>query len=82
VDTISTVVPGTGWHAVELHVAVNGAASTVQVWLDGAPVTALSGPTTLGTAPIGIFQIGETQTGRTYDVVFDDAAFGDQRLGR
>jgi len=26
-------------------------------------------------------QIGETTTGRTYDVVFDDAAFGTSRLG-
>ncbi len=81
-NTVSTMVPGAGWHSVELHLGVNGASSTVEVWLDGVSVTALSGPTTLGTAPIGILQIGETQTGRTYDVVFDDAAFGDQRVGQ
>ncbi len=28
-----------------------------------------------------MLQIGETQTGRTYDVAFDDAAFGTSRLG-
>ncbi len=80
-NVVSAVVPGAGWHSVELHLAVNGAASTVEVWLDGALVPALSGPSTLGTQPVGILQIGETQTGRTYDVVFDDAAFGAERLG-
>ena len=35
----------------------------------------------LGTAPVGQFQIGETQAGQTYDVVYDDAAFGSARLG-
>lgn len=80
-NTISAVVPGGGWHVLELHLNVNGVASTVEVWLDGSPVAALSGTTNLGLSPIGGFQIGETQTGRTYDVVFDDAAFGNQRLG-
>ena len=80
-NVVSGVAPGAGWHSVELHLAVNGASSTVEVWLDGALVTALSGPVTLGSSPIGIFQIGETQTGRIYDVVFDDAAFGTERLG-
>ena len=82
VNTVSSVVPGAGWHAVELHVAVNGAASTVEVWLDGVAVPALSSSTaTLGTSPVGIFQIGETQAAQTYDVVYDDAAFGTSRLG-
>jgi hypothetical protein len=80
-NTVSGVIPGTGWHSVELHLVTNGASSVVEVWLDGLAVSALSGPTTLGSGPIGAFQIGDTQTGRTYDVVFDDAAFGDQRLG-
>ena len=54
-----------------------------EVWLDGTKVTDLSSAlTNLGTTPITEFQIGEVQTGRTYDVVFDDAAFGTQPLGR
>ena len=81
VNTVSSVSPGAGWHAVELHVAVNGAASVVEVWLDGAAVPSLSGSATLGTAPIGIFQIGETQAAQTYNVVFDDAAFSTSRVG-
>ena len=39
-------------------------------------------PPTTSAAPVGRLQIGETQTtGQTYDVVFDDAAFGTARLG-
>ena len=37
--------------------------------------------TNLGTSPVTEFQIGEVQSARTYDVVFDDAAFGTQRIG-
>ena len=34
-----------------------------------------------GTSPVAAFQIGEVQTAQTYDVVYDDAAFGTSRLG-
>jgi hypothetical protein len=81
-NTVSTVVPGAGWHAIEVHVGVNGAAGVLEVWLDGVAVPSLTSTAVdLGTVPIGQFQIGETQTGRTYDVVFDDVAFGDSRVG-
>jgi hypothetical protein len=81
--TLSTTFapPGSGWHELELHTLINGATSTVEVWLDGSPVNALSFMTNLGTAPVGRLQIGEVQSGRTYDVVFDDAAFATQRIG-
>jgi hypothetical protein len=79
-NTISSTVPGAGWHVVELHAAVT--AGRVDVWLDGTAVPALAGSgVNLGTAAIGGMQIGETTTARTYDVVFDDAAFGTSRLG-
>ena len=81
-NTTSTVVPRPGWHALELHLGVNGTASSVEVWLDGALVSSLSGSRDLGTASsVGVLQIGETQTARTYDVVFDDVAFATSRLG-
>ena len=32
-------------------------------------------------SPGGAVQIGETQTAQTYDVVYDDAAFGTSRRG-
>lgn len=79
--TLSAFAPGPGWHALELHVGINGTASTVEVWLDGALVSALSSTTDLGTTAVGIFQIGETQTGQTYDVLFDDSAVATARLG-
>ena len=44
-------------------------------------ISDLSTTVDTGTSPVGALQIGETQTGRTYDVVFDDAAFGTSRLG-
>ena len=82
-NTLSATTVAGGWHVLELHLGINGAAGTVEVWLDNVLIGDLSavGTTNLGTAPVGQFQIGEAQTGRTYDVVFDDAAFGSARLG-
>lgn len=78
----STVAALNTWHALELHMLPNGTASTIEVWLDGTRVAALSTTAAnLGTTPIGQIQIGEVQTGRTYDVAFDDVAFGTQRVG-
>ena len=55
---------------------IAGAASSVEVWLDGAAVPALTFPSIdLGSAPIGVMQIGDTASG-TWDIAFDDAAFG------
>ena len=79
---MSSLVAGPGWHALELHMLVNGTASATEVWLDGVRAGDISSSATnLGTAPITEFQIGEVQTGRTYDVVFDDAAFGNRLNG-
>jgi hypothetical protein len=82
--TMSSAVaaPGSGWHTVELHMVVNGAGSSIEVWLDGTKLADASpSGVNLGTSPIGRLQIGEVQNSRTYDVVFDDAAFGIQRIG-
>jgi hypothetical protein len=82
VTSALVVPPGSGWHELELHTVINGTASTIEVWLDGARVDALSTTAAnLGTTPIGKVQIGEVQNGRTYDVVLDDAAFGTTRVG-
>ncbi len=76
------VAPGSGWHALELHAVVAGAASTTEVWLDGIKVNELSTTTDLGNVPIGKVQIGEVQTSRTYNVAFDDVTFDTQRVGQ
>lgn len=81
-NTASQQFPAAGWHALELHLAVGPGAGEVGVWLDGRPVPGLimQGVDT-GSAPVAGLQIGEVQSGRAYDVVFDDAAFGAARLG-
>jgi hypothetical protein len=77
----STTPVGSGWHALELHAVINSATSTTEVWLDGVKINALSVTTNLGTTAIGRFQIGEVQSGRTYNVIFDDAVFDIRRIG-
>jgi len=77
--TVSNLSPGPGWHALELHLNISNGA--VDVWMDGAAVPDLTFPSvSLGTAPIGVLQIGDTAAG-TWDIAFDDAAFGTSRLG-
>jgi len=73
VTLTSSVIPGSGWHLLELTLQINGASSTSSVSVDGTTVTSLSKTGDWGTTPVGRFQIGEVQAGRTYDVVFDDA---------
>ena len=60
------------WHHVKIQVTVNGDASDVKVWADANLIGALSGTTSLGTAPIDAVRLGNATSGRTYDVVFDD----------
>jgi iron/zinc purple acid phosphatase-like protein C/fibronectin type III domain protein len=72
---------GSGWHALEFHVVINGASSTTEVWLDGARVNDLAITTNLGTTSIGRLQIGEVMSGRTYNVIFDDVIFDTQQIG-
>jgi hypothetical protein len=80
--TTSTTAVSPGWHALELHMRINGTSSAIDTWLDDVHVDSLSPATTnLGTAAVGQLQIGEVQTGRTYDVVFDDVAFATQHIG-
>ncbi len=49
------------------------------MWFDGAAVLTLNG-VNMGTGTIGAMQIGDTAA-VTWDVLFDDAAFGTSRLG-
>ena len=81
VTLTSATALGSGWHALEFHALIAGAASRTDVWLDGSLVSALSGTTNFGTSPIGRLQVGEVQSGRTYNVIFDDVVFGTERSG-
>jgi hypothetical protein len=71
VNSCSGVSPTKGaWHTALVHVVVNGAASTVEVWLDG---TKLIGKTDdLGTAGVGRIELGDNASGKTFDVALDD----------
>jgi chitodextrinase len=61
------------WHSLRWHVVVGGpTGSLAEVWLDGVKVDALTRADTFGTTPIGRIQLGESSTGRTYDVAYDD----------
>ncbi len=76
------ILPGSGWHALELHLLVNDTSSTIEVWLDGSPVTDLTTTAaSLGTTPVGRLQIGDVQTARTYTVAYDQVAFDTTRIG-
>jgi WD40 repeat protein len=58
------------WHTALVHVVVSGAASTVEVWLDG---TELMGATDdLGTADVGRIELGDMAGAKTFDVALDD----------
>lgn len=73
--TSTTAMPAGGWHQVVLHVVVNGTSSSVDVSLDGTAVPDLSlTGQNMGTNPITSLQMGDTATGRTYDIDFDDVA--------
>ena len=41
-NTSSATAVGAGWHVLELHMGMNGAAGTVEVWLDGTRIADLS----------------------------------------
>jgi Calcineurin-like phosphoesterase len=71
--SLQAVANDSGWHELQIHVVINGTASSTEVWYDGNAVTDLNRTNEdLGTAPIGRLQLGETSTGRTFDVYFDD----------
>jgi hypothetical protein len=40
--------------------------------LDGVTVADLSGAVTVGSAPLGGIQLGNSSSGRTYDIAFDE----------
>jgi len=77
----STVVAAGAWHRFVLHAVVNGTASSVDVSLDGTAVPGLSlTGQDLGTSAIARLQLGETTSGRTYDIALDDVTVAQQAL--
>jgi glucose/arabinose dehydrogenase/PKD repeat protein len=59
------------WHTLQVH-ARTGSSGLTEVWLDGTMLADLSKSQALGSSAIRRVQLGDNQTGRTYDVAFDD----------
>jgi chitodextrinase len=73
--TSTTQMPAGGWHRLVLHAVINGTSGSVDVSLDGTAVTGLSlTGQNLGINPISSVQLGDTASGRTYTIDFDDIA--------
>jgi hypothetical protein len=81
VDRNSSISVTPGWHQLEVEVSINGASSQIETWLDGIRIDALSRTDSLGTGPIGRLYLGETATGRTYDMAFDEVLVDESRAG-
>ena len=62
------------WHELQTHVLVNGASGVTEVWLDGTRLTELSKTENFASTAIGLIQMGETSTGRSYDMALDRVA--------
>jgi chitodextrinase len=76
VTTYSTTTVAAGaWHRFVLHVLVSGTSSSVDVTMDrvAVPGLTLTGQD-FGLNLISKIQLGETTSGRTYDIAFDDLA--------
>jgi hypothetical protein len=79
ISTNGPVVADGNWHTLQVH--ANITTGQVDTWVDGTPVANLSGTgLNLGTDPVGIVQIGENATGKTYDVLYDDVAVDTAQL--
>ena len=60
VSTMSSTTVSQGvWHALQVHVLANGAASQTETWLDGVKIDALSKTENFGTSQVGRMQLGE-----------------------
>ena len=62
------------WHTLEAHVLIAGVSSRSQIWYDGRYVSALAKTYDLGVSAIGRIQLGDSATGRSYDIAYDDIA--------
>ena len=77
----TTTMPLGSWHRMVLHALVNGTSSSLSVSMDGVTVPGLTlTGQDLGTSPITRLQLGDTATGRTYDIVLDDVVVSPSAL--
>lgn len=67
------------WHDLQVHARV-GESGRVDVWFDDVAVSGLGFADDLGSTPIGRFELGNRQSNRDYDLVFDNAIADVQRI--
>jgi hypothetical protein len=61
------------WHRIDFTATTSGAASTTLVRQDGVTVGVISATNVdLGSTPVGMVQLGELSTGRTFSAQWDD----------
>ncbi|MDA8372667.1 MAG: fibronectin type III domain-containing protein [Actinomycetota bacterium] len=73
--TSATPLTTGAWHLVALEVSMSPGGGAVNAYLDGAPVAGLALTSQeLGSSPITTLQLGDTSSGRTFDIYFDDVA--------
>ncbi|MDA8262748.1 MAG: fibronectin type III domain-containing protein [Actinomycetota bacterium] len=73
--TSATQVTAGAWHLVTLDVSMTLSGGAITAYLDGAPVAGLALTSQdLGSSPITTLQLGDTSSGRTFDIYFDDVA--------
>jgi hypothetical protein len=70
-NTCSSISPSKGvWHTALVHVVVNGSAGVVEVWFGGTEL--ISKTDDLGTPGVGRIELGDSASGKTFDVALDD----------
>ena len=72
--TSATAPTQNAWHQVAVHLVVQGATSTVEVFLDGTRLNDLSATDAYGVTPVGQVVAGESTAGRSYDTLIDDVS--------
>jgi hypothetical protein len=79
--TSSTPVAAGVWHDLQIRIRIDGSAGQTETWLDAVRIDALSKTESLGTLAVGRLQLGDTSSGRTFDVAFDEVAAGTALIG-
>ena len=70
--TLETAGGRNAWYEAKVHLIINGNSGSVEVFLNGTKIAALSGTRNFGTVAIGRAILGENTTGHAYNVAFDD----------
>ena len=69
----SAITVTSGWHELEVH-ALTGTGGRFDVTFDGAPVAPMSRTNNLGSGTMSRLTVGDSVSGRTFDVAFDDVS--------